>query len=66
MFPAYVVGTAWITLLYVVGLAECAGCHKHWSGGYQHSMPGSGKGYEEYETNIARLCLARCNLLDDG
>ena len=24
---------AWVTLLYVIGLADCAGCHKHWSEG---------------------------------
>ncbi len=31
VFAAFVVGTAWVTLLYVVGLAVGAGCHKHWS-----------------------------------
>jgi len=31
MFPVFVVITAWITLLYVVGLAGAAGCYQHWS-----------------------------------
>jgi len=31
MFPAFVVITAWVALLYVVGLAMGAGFHKYWS-----------------------------------
>ena len=65
-FLAFVVNTVWVTLFYVVGLVMVTGWHRHWPSGYQHSIPGSGKGYEAYETNIAGLCLARCNLLDDG
>ena len=39
VFAAFVVSTAWVTLLYVVGLAMGAGRHKHWSdrtGGHCH------------------------------
>jgi hypothetical protein len=31
VFPSFVVITAWVTLLYVVGLAMGAERHKHWS-----------------------------------
>ncbi len=31
IFPSFVVITSWVTFLYVVGFAKCAGCHKHWS-----------------------------------
>jgi hypothetical protein len=31
VFPSFVVITAWVTLLYVVGLAGDIGRHKHWS-----------------------------------
>ena len=34
--------------------------------GYQQSIAGPGKGYEAYETNLARLRLIRRDLLNDG
>ncbi len=42
MFSAFVVITAWVTLLYVVGIVIGAGCHKHWSDGGGETRFGAG------------------------